>query len=138
MVAFNFVKTCGIVPLYKAVTQTYQLQKIQRYLIPKLQKLLSDNFYKDVRTWIVDEKLTSSNLFCMFAFQAAYWSIFLNCTHIFGLFDMLFPLLLQDKINLAEEFLTVAKDQQLPTVQFLDSLLDRKKTVYENCDEVLK
>lgn len=51
---------------------------------------------------------------------------------------MLFPLLLQDKINLAEEFLTVAKDQQLPTVQFLDSLLDRKKTVYENCDEVLK
>lgn len=74
----------------------------------------------------------------MFTFQAAYWSIFLNCTHIFGLFDMLFPLLLQDKINLAEEFLTVAKDQQLPTVQFLDSLLDRKKTVYENCDEVLK
>lgn len=59
MVAFNFVKTCGIVPLYKAVTETYQLQKIQRYLIPKLQKLLSDNFYKDVRTWNVYEKLAA-------------------------------------------------------------------------------
>ncbi|XP_073832105.1 exonuclease mut-7 homolog [Musca autumnalis] len=116
MVAFNFVKTCGIVPLYKAVTETYQLHKIQNYLIPKLQKLLNDNFYRD----------------------AAYWSIFLNCTHIFGLFDLLLPLLLQDKINLAEEFLNVAKEQQLPTVQFLDSLLDRKKTVYENCDEILK
>ncbi|XP_075156421.1 exonuclease mut-7 homolog [Haematobia irritans] len=116
MVAFNFVKTCGIAPLYRAVTETYQLQKIQTYLIPKLQQLLNDNFYKD----------------------AAYWSIYLNCTHIFGLYDMLFPLLLQDKINLAEEFLGVAKEQQLPTVQFLDSLLDRKKTVYENCDEILK
>ncbi|XP_013107191.2 exonuclease mut-7 homolog [Stomoxys calcitrans] len=116
MVAFNFVKTCGITPLYKAVTDTYQLKKIQNYLIPKLQKLLNDNYHKD----------------------AAYWSIYLECTHIFGLFDLLLPLLLQDKINLAEEFLNVAKEQQLPTVQFLDSLLDRKKTVYENCDEILK
>lgn len=48
MVAFNFVKTCGIVPLYKAVTETYQLHKIQNYLIPKLQKLLNDKFYRDV------------------------------------------------------------------------------------------
>lgn len=48
MVAFNFVKTCGIVPLYKAVTETYQLQKIQQYLIPKLQALLSEGCYKDV------------------------------------------------------------------------------------------
>ncbi|KAM7349300.1 exonuclease mut-7 homolog [Cochliomyia hominivorax] len=116
MVAFNFVKTCGIVPLYKAVTETYQLQKIQEYLIPKLQTLLADGFYKD----------------------AAYWSIFLNVTHIFGLFDLIFPLILQEKISLAEEFLNVAQQQQLPTVQFLDTLLDRKKTVHENCDEILK
>ncbi|XP_023297234.2 exonuclease mut-7 homolog [Lucilia cuprina] len=116
MVAFNFVKTCGIVPLYKAVTETYQLQKIQQYLIPKLQTLQAEGYYKD----------------------AAYWSIFLNVTHIFGLFDLILPLILQDKISLAEEFLKVAHEQQLPTVQFLDALLDRKKTVYENCDEVLK
>ncbi|XP_065363553.1 exonuclease mut-7 homolog [Calliphora vicina] len=115
MVAFNFVKTCGIVPLYKAVTETYQLQKIQQHLIPKLQTLQSEGFYKD----------------------AAYWSIFLNVTHIFGLFDLILPLILQDKISLAEEFLRVAHEQQLPTVTFLDALLDRKKTVYENCDEVL-
>lgn len=59
-------------------------------------------------------------------------------THIFGLFDLVFPLILQDKIPLAEDFLKVAQEQQLPTVQFLDALLDRKMTVYENCDEILK
>lgn len=70
--------------------------------------------------------------------QAAYWSIFLNVTHIFGLFDLILPLILQDKVSLAEEFLKVAEEQQLTTVQFLDGLLDRKKTVYENCDEILR
>lgn len=117
MVAFNFVKTCGIVPLYKAATETYQLKTIQNYL--KLQVLLAEGFYKDT----------------------AFWSIFLNVTHVFGLFDLILPLILQDKLSLAEEFLTVAQEQQLITVQFLDriiELLDRKKTVYKYCDEILQ
>lgn len=57
MVAFNFVKTCGIVPLYKAVTETYQLQKIQQHLIPKLQKLLTEGFYRDVRLSLFDVQM---------------------------------------------------------------------------------
>uniref|UniRef100_A0A1A9X004 3'-5' exonuclease domain-containing protein n=1 Tax=Glossina brevipalpis TaxID=37001 RepID=A0A1A9X004_9MUSC len=116
MVAFNFIKTCGILPLYQAVIKTYELHKITELLKPKLQELLTTGHFKD----------------------AAYWSTLLNVTHIFGLFDLVFPLILQDRISLAEEFLMNAKQQQLPTVQFLDSLLDKKKTVYEHCDEIIK
>uniref|UniRef100_A0A1B0G7H2 3'-5' exonuclease domain-containing protein n=1 Tax=Glossina morsitans morsitans TaxID=37546 RepID=A0A1B0G7H2_GLOMM len=115
MVAFNFIKTCGILRLYKAVIETYELHKITELLKPKLRELLTTGHFKD----------------------AAYWSTLLNVTHIFGLFDLVFPLILQDRISLAEEFLMNAKHQQLPTVQFLDSLLDKKKTVYEHCDEIL-
>lgn len=61
----------------------------------------------------------------------------LQITHLFGIFDIIFPLILQDKVPLAEMYLNDAKDLALPTVQFLDSLLDKQKTVFEHCVEIL-
>uniref|UniRef100_A0A0A1XQ98 Probable exonuclease mut-7 homolog n=1 Tax=Zeugodacus cucurbitae TaxID=28588 RepID=A0A0A1XQ98_ZEUCU len=115
MVAFNFVKTCGIVPLYKSVMITYELNKICEMLVPKIKELISQGHFKD----------------------AAYWTMNLQITHLFGIFDIIFPLILQDKVPLAEKYLNTAKDLALPTVQFLDSLLDKQKTVFEHCDEIL-
>ncbi|XP_036319316.1 exonuclease mut-7 homolog [Rhagoletis pomonella] len=115
MVAFNFVKTCGIVPLYKAVMTTYELNRIRELLVPKIKELITHGHFKD----------------------AAYWTMHLQITNLFDIFDIIFPLILQDKVSLAEEYLTAAKDLTLPTVQFLDSLLDKQKTVMEHCDEIL-
>ncbi|XP_053950068.1 exonuclease mut-7 homolog [Anastrepha ludens] len=115
MIAFNFVKTCGIVPLCKAVISAYELKKIRDLLVPKIKDLIAAGHIKD----------------------AAHWTMHLQITHIFGIFDIVFPLILQDKVSLAEEYLNVAKDLALPTVKFLDSLLDKQKTVIDHCEEVL-
>ncbi|XP_014093517.3 exonuclease mut-7 homolog [Bactrocera oleae] len=115
MVAFNFVKTCGIVSLYKSVMITYELNKICELLVPKIKELITQGHFKD----------------------AAYWTMNLQITHLFGIFDIIFPLILQDKVPLAEMYLNDAKDLALPTVQFLDSLLDKQKTVFEHCVEIL-
>ncbi|XP_067637169.1 exonuclease mut-7 homolog isoform X2 [Eurosta solidaginis] len=115
LVAFNFVKTCGIVPLYKAVMCTYDLCKIREFLVPKIKELIAQGHFKD----------------------AAHWTMHLQITHLFDIFDIIFPLILQDKVSLAEEYLNVAKDLTLPTVIFLDSLLDKKKTVIDHCDDIL-
>lgn len=48
MVAFNFVKTCGIVSLYKSVMITYELNKICELLVPKIKELISQGHFKDV------------------------------------------------------------------------------------------
>ena len=116
MIAFNFVKTCGIVPLYKAVMDTYDLPKIRDLLVPKIQELIAQGHYKDV----------------------TYWAMNLQLTHLFGVYDLVFPLILQDKVLLAEEYLNANKSLQLPTVQFLDSLLHKQKTVYELSAKILE
>lgn len=53
---------------------------------------------------------------------------------VFTMFDFVFPLLLQDKINIAEPFLEEAKSMQLPFIELLDSLLDRSSSIMNMCD----
>lgn len=52
----------------------------------------------------------------------------------FTIFDFIFPLVLQDKINSAEPYLEQAKSLQLPLVELLDSLLERSSSVINKCD----
>lgn len=52
----------------------------------------------------------------------------------FTIFDFIFPLLLQDKINIAEPYLEEAKSMQLPFIELLDSLLDRSASILSICD----
>lgn len=52
----------------------------------------------------------------------------------FTIFDFVFPLVLQDKINTAEPYLEEAKSLQLPLIELLDSLLDRSSSIVSLCD----
>lgn len=52
----------------------------------------------------------------------------------FTIFDFVFPLVLQDKINIAEPYLEEAKSMQLPLLELLDSLLDRSSSILNMCD----
>ncbi|XP_055843854.1 exonuclease mut-7 homolog [Episyrphus balteatus] len=116
MVAFNFIKTSGVLPLYKGITIAYQLTKIKDILVTKIQELIDEKRYKD----------------------AAYWAIFLEATQSFDIYQIVLPLILQNKPNLAVECLDKTKDQQEAIVQFLDSLLDKRKTVIDHCYPIIE
>ncbi|XP_055913414.1 exonuclease mut-7 homolog isoform X2 [Eupeodes corollae] len=115
MVAFNFIKTSGVLPLYQGITTAYQLIKIKDILVMKIQELIDEKRYKD----------------------AAYWAIALEATQSFDIYQIVLPLILQNKPNLAVECLDKAKDQQEAMVQFLDSLLDKRKTVIDHCYPII-
>lgn len=115
MVAFNFIKTSGILPLYKGITIAYQLTKIKDILITKIQELIDEKRYKD----------------------AAYWAIFLEVTQSFDIYQIVLPLILQNKPNLAVECLDKTKDQQETIVLYLDSLLDKRKSVIDHCYPII-
>lgn len=115
MVAFNFIKTSGVLTLYKGITTAYQLDKIKDILVIKIQELIDEKRYKD----------------------AAYWAIYLEATQSFDIYQIVLPLILQSKPNLAIEFLDKTKDQRETIVQYLDSLLDKRKTVIDHCYPII-
>ncbi|KAL7741445.1 hypothetical protein ACLKA6_000770 [Drosophila palustris] len=115
MIAFHFVKTTGMQSLINAMIETYRIQQIRELLVPKLRQMLDDGYYKDV----------------------AQWSINLQITHQFDMLDLAFPLIAQEKLPLAEQYLEQASHQRLPFVKFLDSLLHKDKSVIEMCEGIL-
>ncbi|ALC39432.1 Nbr [Drosophila busckii] len=115
MIAFHFVKTTGMQSLNNAMIQTYRIQQIRQLLVPKLKHLLEGGNYKEV----------------------TQWSISLQLTHEFDMMELAFPLVAQEKLPLAEEYLDQATHQRLPFVKFLDSLLHKDKSVIELCEHLL-
>ncbi|KAI8042107.1 exonuclease mut-7 homolog [Drosophila gunungcola] len=115
MIAFNFVKTSGLLALNKAVIYAYGLREVRDLLLPKLRELLDDGHYKEV----------------------TQWSISLKLTHEFDMLELAFPLIAIEKLPLAEEYLDHATQQRLPFVKFLDSLLHKEKPVIQLCEHLL-
>nr|AAM49831.1 GM01690p [Drosophila melanogaster] len=115
MIAFNFVKTSGLLALNNAVIHAYSLRQIRDLLLPKLRELLDNGLYKEV----------------------TQWSISLQLTHEFDMLELAFPLIAIEKLPLAEEYLDHATQQRLPFVKFLDSLLHKEKSVLELCEHLL-
>lgn len=111
MVAFNFVKEQQLPSLFKLVTSAYDLTKSKHLFEDKITELITLHYYKD----------------------ASIWAILLGLTHKFGVLDIVLPLVLQDKISVAEEYLDAAPHLQRPTIELLDSLLDKRASVYNNC-----
>lgn len=116
MIAFHFVKSTGMQSLINAMIQTYRIQQIRELLVPKLREMLDDGYYKDV----------------------GQWSINLQLTHQFDMLELAFPLIAQEKLPLAEQYLEQATHQRLPFVKFLDSLLHKDKSVIELCEGILR
>ncbi|EDV99106.1 exonuclease mut-7 homolog [Drosophila grimshawi] len=115
MIAFHFVKTTGLQSLNNAMVQAYRIHQIRELLVPKLREMLDSGFYKEV----------------------AQWTINLQLTHQFDMMELAFPLIAQEKLPLAEEYLEQATHQRLPFVKFLDSLLHKEKSVIELCENIL-
>ncbi|XP_030382838.1 exonuclease mut-7 homolog [Scaptodrosophila lebanonensis] len=115
MIAFNFVKTTGLLSLNNAMISTYRLQQISALLLPKLRALLDEGYYKEVTQWAIN----------------------LHLSHAFDMMELAFPLVAQEKLPLAEEYLDKATHQRLPFVQYLDSLLHKDKPVIELCESRL-
>ncbi|KAH8410342.1 hypothetical protein KR009_012352 [Drosophila setifemur] len=115
MIAFNFVKTSGLLSLNKAVIVAYRLDQIRDLLLPKLRDLLEDGHHKEV----------------------TQWAISLQMTNEFDMMELAFPLIAIEKLPLAEEYLDHAVQQRLPFVKFLDSLLHKDKSVIELCEQHL-
>lgn len=116
MIAFHFVKTTGLQTLNNAMIQTYRIQQIRELLVPKLREMLTDGHYKEVTQWVIN----------------------LQLTHEFDMLELAFPLIAQEKLPLAEEYLDQATHQRLPFVKFLDSLLHKDKSVIDMCEGMLE
>lgn len=116
MIAFHFVKTTGLQSLNNAMIQAYRIQQIRELLVPKLREMLDDGYFKEVTQWAIN----------------------LQLTHEFDMLELAFPLIAQEKLPLAEEYLDQAVHQRLPFVKFLDSLLHKEKSVIELCEGMLE
>ncbi|EDW36808.1 GL25861 [Drosophila persimilis] len=115
MIAFNFVKTSGLLSLNNAIIETYRLHQIRNLLLPKLREMLDSGLYKEV----------------------AQWAISLQVANEFDMLELAFPLIAQEKLPLVEEYLEQAIAQRQPLVKFLDSLLHKDKSVFELCEPIL-
>lgn len=51
----------------------------------------------------------------------------------FDVYQFIFPLFLQDKYTIAEDYLEKAPHLQRPLIELFDSLLNRSGTVSNNC-----
>ncbi|XP_055389806.1 exonuclease mut-7 homolog [Condylostylus longicornis] len=115
MVAFNFIKTQGIPILYKAVRDAYELTKAKELFVEKIRELVKNRYYKD----------------------ASHWALYLDLTNRFTLYDIPLPLIMQDKISIAEEYLDKAKHLQRDIVEILDSFLNPNSSVTNECDKII-
>lgn len=61
----------------------------------------------------------------------------LNITNKFDIYEVLMPLVLQNHHKEVDEYLYFAMENKVKWLQVIDSLLDRKRTLSEYCDELI-
>lgn len=115
MVAFNFVRKQGQPSLYQMVVKTFDMLASRNLFVAKIKELIDEHSYK----------------------EACQWARELQLYNEFTIFDMVFPLILQDKTNIAEEYLNKAKHLQRPLIELLDSLLDKSSSIQNRCGEYI-
>lgn len=98
------------------VVQTFNLIERKSLFVDKLRELTATHFYKEA---------------CQLAYE-------LELFEEFTIFDMVFPLILQDKISIAETYLNKAKQLQQPIIELLDSLLDKSTSLQNRCSYYVK
>ncbi|KAG4074788.1 hypothetical protein HA402_006427 [Bradysia odoriphaga] len=115
MVAFNFIKKQSQPNLYKIAVVTFDLMSSRHLFVDKIRELIREHHYKE-------------------ASQLAYE---LELFHEFSLYELVLPLILQDKISIAEEYLVKAVHLRKPLVQLLDSFLNKSSSVSHNCSNII-
>ncbi|XP_037939438.1 exonuclease mut-7 homolog [Teleopsis dalmanni] len=114
MVAFNFIKMCGDLHLCKQITEVYDLHKISETISSVLRDMASKDMYK----------------------EALYWASSLDIMDKFETEELLFPLILQEKTTVVETCIADKEAEQVRLVKFLDTLIDKKKSVVEYCEPI--
>uniref|UniRef100_A0A336M779 CSON012118 protein n=1 Tax=Culicoides sonorensis TaxID=179676 RepID=A0A336M779_CULSO len=103
MVAFNFFHNQN--QLFNVVCECYDLKSSREIFIGRIRELISEQKYKDACQSACDLELYEG----------------------FSIHDFLIPLILQDKMSVAEKYLGMAYKLQCELVTFLDSWLDHSQ-----------
>ncbi|XP_055681549.1 exonuclease mut-7 homolog [Lutzomyia longipalpis] len=115
MVTFNLVKGQGQLNLFKVAKETFELVESKQIFVEEVRKMTRQGQYKEA---------------CQIATE-------LEMFEEFDLYELVLPLLLQDKITVVEEYLNGAVHLRKPLVELLDSFLDKKMSVSNNCEKVI-
>ncbi|XP_059616804.1 exonuclease mut-7 homolog [Phlebotomus argentipes] len=111
MVAFNFVKGQGQLNLFKVAKDAFNLVESKALFVGEVKAMVQQQEYKEA---------------CQIATE-------LELFQEFDLYELVLPLLLQDKETVVEEYLNGAVHLRRPLVELLDTFLDRKQSVANNC-----
>lgn len=113
MVAFNFFYNQS--QLFTIVCECYDLKKSRHIFVDRIRELIAEQKYKDACQSACDLQLYEG----------------------FSIHDFLLPLILQDKMSVAEKYLTNAPELQRDLVTFLDSWLDHRQSLPSFYDSYL-
>lgn len=116
MVAFNFLKKSGQITAFKLVVDTFELTSASQLFVPEIRELLSAKHYKEAGQIACDLRLYTE----------------------FTMDDFLIPLILEDKLGIFEDYLDKAEHLRAPTIQLLDTFLQRDASVRQMCAEYIE
>lgn len=112
VVSFNFLKKSGQITTFKLVVDVFELIMSKNLFVSEIRELITAKHFKEAGQIACDLQLYNE----------------------FSLDDFLIPLILQDKLGIFEDYLDKAIDLRIPTIQLLDSFLQRDSTVRQICD----
>lgn len=112
MVAFNFLKKSGQITAFKLVVETFELVKSKQMFVPEVRELIASKHFKEAGQIACDLQLYND----------------------FTMDDFLIPLILEDKLGIFEDYLDKAHHLRAPTIELLDTFLQRDATVRQMCD----
>nr|CAD7405630.1 unnamed protein product [Timema poppensis] len=113
--AFNTIIRQRNPNLVKAVFNTYDMLRVKELFLPAIRDLIDNKMYK----------------------EACQSATLLMLEEYFSTEDFLVPLIFQDKLLVAEEFLYTSPRLQHEVVAFLDHLLGRRHGVREEIDRII-
>lgn len=111
MVAFNFVKGSGQMSTVKIAIHIFELKESKYLFVEEIRDLMRAQKYKEAGQFASDLELINE----------------------FEFGDFIIPLILEDKLGIVDDCLDKAPNLRIPTVQFLDNLLDRGSSVSDMC-----
>lgn len=114
MVAFNFLKKSGQITAFRLVVDTFGLIESKELFVPEIRELITARMFKEAGQIACDLRLYS-----------------------FTLDDFLIPLILEDRLGIFEDYLDKADQLRAPTIQLLDTFLNRDVTVRQICSEYI-
>nr|CAD7574286.1 unnamed protein product [Timema californicum] len=113
--AFNTIIRQRNPNLVKVVFNTYDMLRVKELFLPAIRDLIDNKMYK----------------------EACQSATLLMLEEYFSTEDFLVPLIFQDKLLVAEEFLFTSPRLQHEVVTFLDHLLGRRHGVREETDRII-